>query len=210
MRAQFLRLVHITHTMVHPSFGQMLIRQGWKTSLPAIGLSISMWVGARVDPTHPKANNTWLGLRLSFLSQKGAFWGNLYLPPFDSKCTAQSKECIVYACAVFETCSHHHTHTMVHPSLGQVLIRQGWKVSLIDVGLSKSMQAGVKVDLAYPKVDNTWLGLRLSFLPQKGVFWGLRGNPHLPPSAFIALSLSEGVHSVCMRSFWDLLTSHTL
>ena len=29
------------------------------------------------------------------------------------------------------------THTMVHHSLGQVLIRQGWEASLLDVGLNK-------------------------------------------------------------------------
>ena len=32
------------------------------------------------------------------------------------------------------------THTMVHPSLGQVLIRQRWEVSLPDVGLSKTLR----------------------------------------------------------------------
>ena len=44
---------------------------------------------------------------------------------------------------------------MVHHSLGQVLIRQGWEASLLDVGLSKSVQVGARVNLAYPKVDNT-------------------------------------------------------
>ena len=29
------------------------------------------------------------------------------------------------------------THTMVHPSLGQVLIKQGWKASLPDMRLNK-------------------------------------------------------------------------
>ena len=47
------------------------------------------------------------------------------------------------------------TYTMVHPSLGQVLIRQGCEVSFLDVGLSKSVQVGARVDLAYPKANNT-------------------------------------------------------
>ena len=29
------------------------------------------------------------------------------------------------------------THTTIHPSLGQRLIKQGWEASLLDVGLSK-------------------------------------------------------------------------
>ena len=46
------------------------------------------------------------------------------------------------------------THAMVHSSLGQVHIRQGWEVSLPDVGLNKF----VRVALAprpIPKVNNT-------------------------------------------------------
>ena len=43
------------------------------------------------------------------------------------------------------------THTMVHPSLSQVLIRQGWEASFIDVGLSKSVRVGARVDPAHPK-----------------------------------------------------------
>ena len=40
-------------------------------------------------------------------------------------------------CAVvFETCSV-ITHTIIYPSLGQVLIRQGWEASLPIVGLNK-------------------------------------------------------------------------
>ena len=100
------------------------------------------------------------------------------------------------------------THIMVHPSLGQVLIRQGWEASLPDMGLNKFVRVA-SPPRPIPKANNTWLG-KDSFLPQKCVFWGLRGNPHLPPFAFIALSLSKSVHSGCMRSFWDLLTSHKL
>ena len=44
--------------MVHPSLGQVLIRQGWEASLPDVELSKSVQVGTRVDPTHPKVNNT--------------------------------------------------------------------------------------------------------------------------------------------------------
>ena len=93
----------------------------------------------------------------------------------------------------------HIRHTMLHPSLGQVLIRQGWKASLPDVGLNKSIRM-TSAPQPIPKADNTRLG-NDSFLPQKGAFWGLRGNPHLPPYAFIALSLSEGVHSACVCRF---------
>ena len=100
------------------------------------------------------------------------------------------------------------THIMVHPSLGQVLIRQGWEASLPDVELNKFVKVA-SAPRPIPKANNTWLG-KDSFLPQKCVFWGLRGNPHLPPFAFIVLSLSKIVHSACMRSFWNLLTSHTL
>ena len=48
----------ITHTMLHYSLGQVLIRQGWEASLPNVGLSKSVQVGVRVDPTHPKEDNT--------------------------------------------------------------------------------------------------------------------------------------------------------
>ena len=44
------------------------------------------------------------------------------------------------------------THTTVHPSLGQELIRSGWEASLFDVGLSKSLQVGARVDPAHSKV----------------------------------------------------------
>ena len=52
------RLAHITHTMIHPSLSQVLIRQGWEASLPDVELNKSMQVGARVDPAYPKADNT--------------------------------------------------------------------------------------------------------------------------------------------------------
>ena len=40
-----------------------------------------------------------------------------------------------------ERCTDHVYYTwLVHPSLGSMLIRQRWKASLLDVGLSKSMR----------------------------------------------------------------------
>ena len=44
--------------MVHNFLDQMLMRQGWEVSLPNVGLSKFVRVGARVDPAHPKADNT--------------------------------------------------------------------------------------------------------------------------------------------------------
>ena len=70
------------------------------------------------------------------------------------------------------------THTMVHISLSQVLIRLGWEASLPDVGLNKFVRVA-SAPRPIPKANNTWLG-KDSFLPQKYVFWVLRGNPHLP------------------------------
>ena len=48
----------ITHTTVHPSLDQKLIRQGWEASLPDVGLSKFVRVGRRSIIAHPKANNT--------------------------------------------------------------------------------------------------------------------------------------------------------
>ena len=54
-----------------------------------------------------------------------------------------SHPCFIEGCTV---------HTIWYtPSLGQVLIRQGWEESLPDVGLSKFVQVGVRVDLPIPK-----------------------------------------------------------
>ena len=78
--------------------------------------------------------------RLSFLPQKGAFWGlrgNPYLSPSDSKRWAQLKD------------------IMVHLSLGQVLIRQGWKASLPGVGLSKTLRIRPVPCAVNFKEDNT-------------------------------------------------------
>ena len=56
MHAQFLRLAHITHTIAHYSLGQVLIRQGWDTSLPNVGLNKFTRVASTPRPI-PKANN---------------------------------------------------------------------------------------------------------------------------------------------------------
>ena len=57
------------------------------------------------------------------------------------------------------------THTRVYSSLGQRFIRQGWKVSLSDVRLSKFMRMGSKSIIAHPKPNNTWLGAEMKVLP---------------------------------------------
>ena len=94
---------------------------------------------------------------------------------------------------------------MVHHSLGQVLIRQGWEASLLDVGLNKFVRVA-SAPRSILKANNTWFEKDL-FLPQKCAFWGLRGNPHLPPSAFIVLSLSKGVHNAC--AVFETCSHHT-
>ena len=53
--------------MVHSSVGQRLIRHEWEASLPDVGLSKFMRVGRRLILTHPKANNTWLGVETKVL-----------------------------------------------------------------------------------------------------------------------------------------------
>ena len=53
--------------------------------------------------------------------------------------------------------------TMVHPPLGQVLIRQRWKASLPDVELNKFVRVA-STPWPIPKANNTWLG-KDSFLP---------------------------------------------
>ena len=45
--------------------------------------------------------------------------------------------------------------TMVHHSLSSVLIRQGWKVSLLDVGLSKTLRIRPTPCAANSEEDNT-------------------------------------------------------
>ena len=59
------------------------------------------------------------------------------------------------------------THTMVHPSLGQVLIRQGGEASLPNVGLNKFVRVASASQLI-PKTNNTLLG-KNSFLPQSQI-----------------------------------------
>ena len=68
----------------------------------------------------------------------------------------------------------------VHPSLGQRHITQGWEAFFPDVGLSKFVRVGCRSILAHLEVNNTWLGAETKVLPQKGAFWGLRSNLHLP------------------------------
>ena len=53
---EFANLNLITHTTVHPSLGQRLIRQGWEASVPDVGLSKFMRVGRRSILAHPKVN----------------------------------------------------------------------------------------------------------------------------------------------------------
>ena len=45
--------------------------------------------------------------------------------------------------------------TMVHHSLSSVLTRQGWKVSLLDVGLSKTLRIRPTPCAANSEEDNT-------------------------------------------------------
>ena len=58
MRMQFLRLTHITHTMVHHSLGQVLIRQGWEAFLPTVGLSKILRIRLVPRATNSEENNT--------------------------------------------------------------------------------------------------------------------------------------------------------
>ena len=77
------------------------------------------------------------------------------------------------------------THTnLLNPTLGRdasypCLIslwpKEGWEASLPDVGLSKFVWVGRRLILAYPKMNNTWLGAETKVLPQKGAF---EGNAH--------------------------------
>ena len=69
MRAQFFRLAHITHTMVHPFLGQVLIRQEWEVSIPDVGLNKTLRIRPTPRAANSKADNTLLG-KDSFLPQK--------------------------------------------------------------------------------------------------------------------------------------------
>ena len=84
--------------------------------------------------------------------------------PFGLPLRSYVKECTVHAsrCANL-ILAHMITHTMIHPSLGQVLIRQGWKASLLDVRLNKFVRVA-SAPWPIPKANNTWLG-KYSFLP---------------------------------------------
>ena len=57
VQQQFSRLALITHIMVHPSLGQVLIRQGWEASLPDMELNKFMRVASAHRPIL-KTNNT--------------------------------------------------------------------------------------------------------------------------------------------------------
>ena len=57
IRERFVPLTKITYTMVHPSLGQVLIRQGWEVSFPNVGLNKFVSVASTPWPI-PKANNT--------------------------------------------------------------------------------------------------------------------------------------------------------
>ena len=69
MRAQFFRLAHITHTMVHHFLGQVLIRQEWEVSIPDVGLNKTLRIRPTPRAANSKADNTLLG-KDSFLPQK--------------------------------------------------------------------------------------------------------------------------------------------
>ena len=47
------------------------------------------------------------------------------------------------------------SYTMVHPYLGQVLIRQGWEASLPDMELSKTLRIKLAPHAANSEEDNT-------------------------------------------------------
>ena len=53
---KFLRLALITHTMVHNSLSQVLIRQEWEASLLNVGLNKFVGVASAPRPI-PKVNN---------------------------------------------------------------------------------------------------------------------------------------------------------
>ena len=90
------------------------------------------------------------------LPQLLGFKGKPPPSPFRLPMRSYVQECVMHAsrCANL-ILSHMITHTMVHPSLGQRLIKQGWKASLPDVRLSKFMRVGRRSILTHPKVNNT-------------------------------------------------------
>ena len=71
------------------------------------------------------------------------------------------------------------THTMIYPSLGQVLIRQGWEEFLLDMRLNKFVRVA-SIPRPIPKANNTWFG-KDSFLPQKGALEGSAHRKYCPP-----------------------------
>ena len=63
------------------------------------------------------------------------------------------------------TSGRNASYTMVHPYLGQVLIRQGWEASLPDMELSKTLRIRPAPHAANSEEDNTWLGFKTKFPP---------------------------------------------
>ena len=57
---------------------------------------------------------------------------------------------------------------------------------------------------AISKESNTWLGAKTKVLPQKGAFWGLRGNPTFLLHRFMC-DPKECTTTGWGSSFWDLL-----
>ena len=92
-------------------------------------------------------------------------------------------------------CSSHITHTMVHSSLGQVLIRQGWEASLPDVGLSKTLRIRPMPHATNSKENNTWLGFETKFPLIKRHLLRFKGKRPPSPFWFKALGPIKWVHS---------------
>ena len=169
--------------MIYPSLGQVLIRQGWEAFLLDMRLNKFVRVASIPRPI-PKVNNTWFG-KDSFLPQKGALKGSAhreYCPPFlrpsaykvrvggvspqcgieqiceggiGSSAHSQSKQYLI---------GERFTHTMVHPSLGQVLIKQRWEASLL-MRLSKTLRIRPVPHAANSEENSTWLGFETKFPP---------------------------------------------
>ena len=81
---------------------------------------------------------------------------------------------------------------MIYPSLGQVLIRQGWEASLPNVGLSKTLRIRPAPCVANSEEGNTWLGFKTKFPPTKRCLSGFKGKPPPSPFWFKALGPTKG------------------
>ena len=91
-------------------------RDEWEASLPNVGLSKTLRIKAQ--------SHFW---REQYLI------GERFVPPTSSSAHSQNEQYLIGERFVLPTI----THTMVHPFLGQVLIRQGWEAFLPNVGLNK-------------------------------------------------------------------------